>query len=179
MSVGKTSLIARFMYNSFDRQEHTIGIDFLSKTVSLDSRSVRLQLWDTAGQERYRALITSYIRESHAAVLVYDIADRGSFDSLDKWAEDVRDKCGDIVIMVVGNKSDLASRRVVTKEEGEAKAGRLRGLFSETSAKTGSAVQSTFTRLAAALPTSAAASHQFTLRGPGPAPPSKGWFSSC
>uniref|UniRef100_A0A671P7I8 RAB41, member RAS oncogene family n=1 Tax=Sinocyclocheilus anshuiensis TaxID=1608454 RepID=A0A671P7I8_9TELE len=76
-SVGKTSLITRFMYDSFDNTyQATIGIDFLSKTMYLEDRTIRLQLWDTAGQERFRSLIPSYIRDSAAAVVVYDIASR-------------------------------------------------------------------------------------------------------
>jgi Ras-related protein Rab-6A len=73
-SVGKTSLITRFMYDNFDAQyAATIGIDFLSKTMYLEDRTVRLQLWDTAGQERFRSLIPSYIRDSSVAVVVYDV----------------------------------------------------------------------------------------------------------
>merc|ERR1711881_417042 len=79
--VGKTSIITRFMYDTFDTAyQATIGIDFLSKTMFLeDKSSIRLQLWDTAGQERFRSLIPSYIRDSSAAVVVYDITNRVSF----------------------------------------------------------------------------------------------------
>ncbi|GBP49118.1 Ras-related protein Rab-6A [Eumeta japonica] len=80
-SVGKTSLITRFMYDSFDNTyQATIGIDFLSKTMYLEDRTVRLQLWDTAGQERFRSLIPSYIRDSTVAVVVYDITTGHTFD---------------------------------------------------------------------------------------------------
>jgi small GTP-binding protein len=76
-SVGKTSLITRFMYDNFDAQyAATIGIDFLSKTMYLEDRTVRLQLWDTAGQERFRSLIPSYIRDSSVAVVVYDVTSK-------------------------------------------------------------------------------------------------------
>ncbi|XP_062582623.1 ras-related protein Rab-6A-like [Saccostrea cucullata] len=76
-SVGKTSLITRFMYDSFDNTyQATIGIDFLSKTMYLEDRTIRLQLWDTAGQERFRSLIPSYIRDSSVAVVVYDITSK-------------------------------------------------------------------------------------------------------
>jgi Ras-related protein Rab-6A len=79
-SVGKTSLITRFMYDNFDAQyAATIGIDFLSKTMYLDDRTVRLQLWDTAGQERFRSLIPSYIRDSSVAVVVYDVTSIAPF----------------------------------------------------------------------------------------------------
>nr|CAD7448653.1 unnamed protein product [Timema bartmani] len=77
LDVGKTSLITRFMYDSFDNTyQATIGIDFLSKTMYLEDRTVRLQLWDTAGQERFRSLIPSYIRDSTVAVVVYDITSK-------------------------------------------------------------------------------------------------------
>ena len=85
-SVGKTSLITRFMYDSFDNTyQATIGIDFLSKTMYLEDRTVRLQLWDTAGQERFRSLIPSYIRDSTVAVVVYDITNANSFHQTSKW----------------------------------------------------------------------------------------------
>merc|ERR1719410_1167773 len=83
-SVGKTSIITRFMYDNFDRHyQATIGIDFLSKTMYLEDRTVRLQLWDTAGQERFRSLIPSYIRDSSVAVVVYDTTNKTSFQSTD------------------------------------------------------------------------------------------------
>jgi hypothetical protein len=71
---GKTSIIKAFVYSAFDANyQATIGIDFLSKTMSLEDRTVRLQIWDSAGQERFRSLIPSYIRDSSVAVVVYDI----------------------------------------------------------------------------------------------------------
>merc|ERR1711912_210543 len=120
-SVGKTSLITRFMYDSFDNTyQATIGIDFLSKTMYLEDRTVRLQLWDTAGQERFRSLIPSYIRDSTVAVVVYDITNRASFLNTTKWIEDVRNERGnDVIIVLVGNKTDLSERRQVSLEEGE------------------------------------------------------------
>eukprot|EP00056_Hartaetosiga_gracilis_P010452 m.154382 g.154382 ORF g.154382 m.154382 type:complete len:166 (+) comp13314_c0_seq6:121-618(+) len=112
-SVGKTSLITRFMYDSFDNTyQATIGIDFLSKTMYLEDRTVRLQLWDTAGQERFRSLIPSYIRDSSVAVVVYDITSRPSFQQTSKWIDDVRAERGqDVIIMLVGNKTDLSDNR--------------------------------------------------------------------
>uniref|UniRef100_A0A2K6TVU7 RAB6A, member RAS onco family n=1 Tax=Saimiri boliviensis boliviensis TaxID=39432 RepID=A0A2K6TVU7_SAIBB len=111
-SVGKTSLITRFMYDSFDNTyQATIGIDFLSKTMYLEDRTVRLQLWDTAGQERFRSLIPSYIRDSTVAVVVYDITNVNSFQQTTKWIDDVRTERGsDVIIMLVGNKTDLADK---------------------------------------------------------------------
>eukprot|EP01136_Pigoraptor_vietnamica_P000977 Opistho-1_new@2056 len=153
-SVGKTSLITRFMYDSFDNTyQATIGIDFLSKTMYLEDRTVRLQLWDTAGQERFRSLIPSYIRDSSVAVVVFDITNRNSFLQTTKWIDDVRTERGnDVIIMLVGNKTDLADKRQVSIEEGEKKAKEMNVMFIETSAKAGYNVKQLFRRVAAALP---------------------------
>ncbi|ORY78112.1 ras family-domain-containing protein [Protomyces lactucae-debilis] len=153
-SVGKTSLITRFMYDSFDTAyQATIGIDFLSKTLHLDDKVVRMQLWDTAGQERFRSLIPSYIRDSSVAVVVYDVTNRASFLNTQKWVEDVRAERGDDVILVlVGNKTDLQEKRQVTLEEGEKRAKEHNTLFIETSAKAGQNVKTLFRKIALALP---------------------------
>ena len=152
--VGKTSIITRFMYDSFDTAyQATIGIDFLSKTMYLDDRTVRLQLWDTAGQERFRSLIPSYIRDSSVAVIVYDITNRKSFANTAKWIEDVRAERGDdVVIMLVGNKTDMSDRRQVSVEEAEKKAEEEKIGCIETSAKGGYNVKALFRKLATRLP---------------------------
>jgi Ras-related protein Rab-6A len=154
-SVGKTSIITRFMYDNFDRHyQATIGIDFLSKTMYLEDRTVRLQLWDTAGQERFRSLIPSYIRDSSVAVVVYDVSNRASFLNTTKWVEDVRAERGnDVVICLVGNKTDLGNdKRQVSTEEGEERATKDGLMFMECSAKAGYNVKSLFRKLATALP---------------------------
>ncbi|KAK6631204.1 Ras- protein Rab6 [Polyplax serrata] len=153
-SVGKTSLITRFMYDSFDNTyQATIGIDFLSKTMYLEDRTVRLQLWDTAGQERFRSLIPSYIRDSTVAVVVYDITNANSFHQTSKWIDDVRTERGsDVIIMLVGNKTDLSDKRQVSSDDGAKKAKELNVMFIETSAKAGYNVKQLFRRVAAALP---------------------------
>ncbi|GMI51066.1 hypothetical protein ScalyP_jg3666 [Parmales sp. scaly parma] len=153
-SVGKTSIITRFMYDNFDKTyQATIGIDFLSKTMYLEDRTVRLQLWDTAGQERFRSLIPSYIRDSSVAVICYDITNRASYLNTSKWIEDVRGERGnDVVIMLVGNKTDLAEKRQVSIEEGEQKAKEENLLFIECSAKANYNVKNLFRKLATSLP---------------------------
>jgi len=159
-SVGKTSIITRFMYDNFDRHyQATIGIDFLSKTMYLEDRTVRLQLWDTAGQERFRSLIPSYIRDSSVAVVVYDVSNRASFLNAAKWVEDARAERGnDVVICLVGNKTDLGNdKRQVSTEEGEERAKKDNLLFMEVSAKAGYNVKSLFRKLATSLPGSDAA----------------------
>lgn len=153
-SVGKTSIITRFMYDKFDNTyQATIGIDFLSKTMYLEDRTVRLQLWDTAGQERFRSLIPSYIRDSSVAVIVFDVANRQSFLNTAKWVEEVRTERGsDVIIMLVGNKTDLVDKRQVSIEEGDAKAREFGVMFIETSAKAGFNIKALFRKIAAALP---------------------------
>lgn len=153
-SVGKTSLITRFMYDSFDNTyQATIGIDFLSKTMYLEDRTVRLQLWDTAGQERFRSLIPSYIRDSSVAVVVYDITNLKTFENTRKWVDDVRGERGnDVIIVLVGNKTDLNDKRQVTTAQGEEEAKKNNLMFIETSAKVGHNVKTLFKRIAQALP---------------------------
>ncbi|THD22248.1 RAS small monomeric GTPase Rab6 [Fasciola gigantica] len=134
-SVGKTSLITRFMYETFD-----------------SVYQIRLQLWDTAGQERFRSLIPSYIRDSSVAVVVYDICVVESFHQTARWIDDVRNERGsDVIIMLVGNKTDLSEKRKVTTEEGERLAKDLNVMFIETSAKTGYNVKVLFRRIATEL----------------------------
>lgn len=153
-SVGKTSVITRFMYDSYDSTyQATIGIDFLSKTMHLEDRTVRLQLWDTAGQERFRSLIPSYIRDSSVAVVVYDVTSRKSFENVNKWIDDVRTERGqNVIVVLVGNKTDLEEERQVTAVEAEARAQELDVMWIETSAKTGHNIKGLFRKIAQALP---------------------------
>lgn len=127
------------MYDKFDTAyQATIGIDFISKTMYLEDRTVRLQLWDTAGQERFRSLIPSYIRDSSVAVVVYDVTNRQSFLNTTRWIEEVRTERGsDVIIVLVGNKTDLVDKRQVSIEEGDGKAREFNVMFIETSAKAG------------------------------------------
>lgn len=154
-AVGKTSIITRFMYDTFyNTYKVTIGIDFVSKTMYLEDRIVRLQLWDTAGQERFRSLIPSYIRDSSVAVVCYDITNRASFLNSEQWIQDVRNESGSdmCLIMLVGNKTDMGERRQVSTEEGQKRAKELGVMFIDTSAKLGFNVKGLFKKLAMALP---------------------------
>ncbi|PVV02980.1 hypothetical protein BB560_002562 [Smittium megazygosporum] len=161
-SVGKTAIISRFMYDSFEETYlATIGIDFLSKSIYLEDRTIRLQLWDTAGQERFRSLIPSYIRDSSVAVIVYDITDRNTFASTLNWIEDARtERSNEVILVLVGNKTDLGDKRVVSTEEGEARARESGALFMETSAKAGHNVKELFRKIARTLPTNGSSSNQ-------------------
>ncbi|KAK1496570.1 Ras family protein, partial [Colletotrichum tamarilloi] len=123
------------------------------QTMYLEDRTVRLQLWDTAGQERFRSLIPSYIRDSSVAVVVYDISNAKSFQNTKKWIDDVRAERGnDVIIVLVGNKTDLNDKREVTTQQGEEEAKKNNLMFVETSAKLGHNVKTLFKRIAQALP---------------------------
>lgn len=119
----------------------------------LDDRTIRLQLWDTAGQERFRTLIPSYIRDSAVTIVVYDVTSRTSFEAVDRWVADVhRERGEDVLIALVGNKTDLVDQRQVAPGEGETKARSISAaIFMETSAKSGSNVKALFNELAGAL----------------------------
>ena len=142
------------MYDTFDTNyQATIGIDFLSKTMYLEDRTVRLQLWDTAGQERFRSLIPNYIRDSSVAIIVFDVTNKQTFVNVDKWIEDVRAERGsDALVIIVGNKVDKVEERSVTFEEGSKKARELDAEYIESSAKTGDNIKQLFTTVARALP---------------------------
>merc|ERR1712130_596295 len=152
-SVGKTSLITRFMYDSFDNTyQATIGIDFLSKTMHLDDQTVRLQLWDTAGQERFRSLIPSYVRDSNVAIIVYDVTEEKSFSQIDKWIKDVKtQRSEDVIIFLVANKTDLSDRRIIPCDDGKKKAEEHNIHYVESSAKTGYNVKKLFQQVARCL----------------------------
>ena len=151
--VGKTSLLSRFMSDTFDdNYKATIGIDFLSKSMTLPDRTVRLQLWDTAGQERFRSLIPNYIRDSSVAIIVFDVTNKQSFESLEHWVKDVRTERGELArIVIVGNKSDKHEDRMVTYEEAQEAAKAFNAGFLETSAKTGDNVDGLFDVIAQIL----------------------------
>jgi Ras-related protein Rab-6A len=159
-SVGKTSIITRYLYGAFDTHyQATVGIDFVSKVVAVGpDRSVKLQLWDTAGQERFQSLIPSYLRDTAACVVAYDVTSRKSFDSVKKWVEVVRKERGEesgVVMFLVANKKDLTDMRDVSSEEGEQLATKFSMTFSELSAKTGSGVPELFLSIAQKMPSEA------------------------
>ena len=118
--VGKTSLIRRFCKGDFEGgYKQTLGVDFLQRTEYVKSlrTDVIYQLWDTSGQEEYRSLTRRYFRRSHAALLVFSLTDRQSFDDLHTWRAVVLEECGHIPMFVVQNKSDLEAERAITGEE--------------------------------------------------------------
>lgn len=123
----------------------TIGVEFGARMVNIDGKQIKLQIWDTAGQESFRSITRSYYRGAAGALLVYDITRRETFNHLTSWLEDARQhSSSNMVIMLIGNKSDLESRRDVKREEGEAFAREHGLIFMETSAKTACNVEEAF-----------------------------------
>ncbi|XP_061304565.1 ras-related protein Rab-10-like isoform X3 [Pezoporus flaviventris] len=125
--VGKTSIVRRYTEPSSppagaptSSYLATIGIDFKVKAVTFNDTRVKLQIWDTAGQERFHTLSTSYFRGAQGFVLVYDITNLDSFHSITSWMRDIHEKAGDEVdVILLGNKCDKESERVVPKQKGE------------------------------------------------------------
>jgi small GTP-binding protein len=144
--VGKTNLLSRFALNEFNPDsKSTIGVEFATKTLRIEEHTVKAQIWDTAGQERYRAITAAYYRGALGAILVYNVTCAATFRSIERWVDDLRANVEDIVIILVGNKMDLADQREVATEEGIALSERKKLLFMETSAKDCSNVQEMFT----------------------------------
>ena len=99
----------------------TIGVEFGARMIAIDNRQIKLQIWDTAGQESFRSITRSYYRGAAGALLVYDITRRDTFNHLTRWLEEARQNSNqNMVIMLIGNKSDLEHRRAVSTKEGEA-----------------------------------------------------------
>jgi small GTP-binding protein len=155
-SVGKSSLVLRFVKGQFHEfQESTIGAAFLTQTVQIDDTTVKFEIWDTAGQERYHSLAPMYYRGAQAAIVVYDITNKETFQKAQTWIKELqRQASPNIVIALAGNKLDLASKRAVSYEEAKAYADESSLLFMETSAKTAANVMDIFTSIAKKLPKS-------------------------
>lgn len=149
---GKTSVLGRFTDDVFTESfVATIGVDFKIKTLKLeDGKVMKLQVWDTSGQERFRSITQSYYRGAHAAVLVYDLSSRETFNTLPDWIECVKKHCSEkVLIMLLGNKLDLASKRTMSKNDVEEFAREKDiPLFFEVSAKTGRNIDEAFLTLA-------------------------------
>ncbi|XP_040991146.1 ras-related protein RABA4c [Juglans microcarpa x Juglans regia] len=145
-AVGKSQLLARFTRNEFSLESKaTIGVEFQTKTLLIDHKTVKAQIWDTAGQERYRAVTSAYYRGAVGAMLVYDITKRQSFDHVTRWLEELRGHADkNIVIMLIGNKTDLGSLRAVPTEDAKEFAQRESLFFMETSALEATNVESAF-----------------------------------
>lgn len=148
--VGKTCLLLRYANDSFSPTFiTTIGIDFKIKNIDIDGKRVKLQIWDTAGQERFRTITTSYFRGAQGIVLVYDVTDRRSFESIRNWISQIQQHA-DVHVnkILVGNKCDMLDEKVVSSEEGQKLAKEFEMEFWEASAKNDVNVEQSFLSIA-------------------------------
>lgn len=157
MGAGKSSLVLRFVKGQFyDYQESTIGAAFLTKT--MPDQGVKFEIWDTAGQERYHSLAPMYYRGAAAAIIVYDITQSESFTKAKNWVKELqRQGSPNMVMVLAGNKADLADNRQVTAEEAQSYADENGLVLWETSAKSNTNVHEMFVDIAGRLPKAAAA----------------------
>lgn len=165
-AVGKSSIVHRFVKNTFDdMRESTIGAAFLTQTIQLPevNTTVKFEIWDTAGQERYKSLAPMYYRNANAALCVYDITSKSSFEKAQNWIKELKNQAPDgIVVALVGNKADLAPEREVDEDQIETYLRQLATeaqtdgskpvIHKECSAKLGEGVLEIFNDIAKALP---------------------------
>ena len=148
--VGKTSLIKRYTWNTFDENmKLTVGVDFAAKNVQQGDWAATLQIWDLGGQIRFRDLAISYFRGARLAIAVFDISSRYTMDRLNDWITSLYQSVPDCPLIIVGNKCDLrdtlgASRPLVTLQEGIEYAAQYNAPFIEASAKDGRGVEDVF-----------------------------------
>jgi len=172
--MGKSNMLLRFADDVYsDDLNSTIGVDFKICTQTVDGKTVKMQIWDTAGQERFRTIAASYYRGAHGIVVAYDVTDRKSFENVRMWMQEIEKYVrGDVSRLLVGNKSDLSSKRCITHDEGKHLADELGVQFLETSAKDNSNIVETFNSLCrdmvahvGSLGRPASAGEQHRLRG--------------
>jgi len=147
--VGKTNILSRYINNEFSlATQSTVGVEFGSKIIKKNGKVIKLQIWDTAGQERYKSITSAYYKGSKGAFVVYDISRKTTYDNIDKWIGELKTNGSeDVLIMLVGNKSDLEEKREVITEEVEKKAQEQKLAFCETSALNGKNVEYAFENL--------------------------------
>ena len=150
--VGKTSIISRYTNNTFDPQVLTSSsAQFLTKTIELNKdTSIKFDIWDTAGQEKLKSLAKIFYKDAKVIILVYDITNKNSFESLKNfWYKEIMDNTiSDVILAIVGNKSDLYENEQVTDDEGKAYAKEKNAIFKSTSALSNRGIDSLFTDIA-------------------------------
>ncbi|XP_054779031.1 ras-related protein RABA2a [Prosopis cineraria] len=151
--VGKSNLLSRFTRNEFCLEsKSTIGVEFATRTLEVEGRTIKAQIWDTAGQERYRAITSAYYRGALGALLVYDVTKPTTFENVSRWLKELRDHAdANIVIMLIGNKTDLKHLRAVATEDAQSYAEKEGLSFIETSALEATNVEKAFQTILAEI----------------------------
>lgn len=151
--VGKSCLLLRFADDTYTESYiSTIGVDFKIRTIELDGKTIKLQIWDTAGQERFRTITSSYYRGAHGIIVVYDVTDQESYANVKQWLQEIdRYASENVNKLLVGNKSDLTTKKVVDNTTAKEFADSLGVPFLETSAKNATNVEQAFMTMAAEI----------------------------
>lgn len=151
--VGKSCLLLRFADDNFtDSYISTIGVDFRFRTITIDDKTVKLQIWDTAGQERFRTITSAYYRGADGIIMIYDVTSSESFDHVEEWLSEVDRYANENTSkLLVGNKADLVEEKQVSEEMAQSFADKLGISFLETSAKTATNVDAAFLTMAQEL----------------------------
>jgi len=144
--VGKSNLIKRFTTNEFnEHSKATVGVEFLSRSYKINDKIFKIEMWDTAGQERYKSITAAYYKGAKGALIVYDTTSARSFENVDKWLGEIKEKAGkDIKLIILGNKIDLKDKKVVSTEQALTRAKELDIPLMETSAKDATNVKEAF-----------------------------------
>ncbi len=146
--VGKSSVLSQYVDQTFINSHiSTIGVDFKITNVNIGDKIAKLQIWDTAGQERFRTITTNYYRGAHGIILVYDVTNRESFDNIVNWVDNIERYSENPRLILIGNKTDLPNKRVVSYEEALDYSNSLGLSFLETSAKNNLNIEDIFTKL--------------------------------
>lgn len=146
-AVGKTSIVRQYITHTFQKDYlSTLGVQVSTKEIRYpDLAVIKLIIWDVAGQQIFGSVRPMYYKDASVAVLVYDITDRATFESIPKWVKEIHENEPNASIVLVGNKIDLDYARKVSKGEGEKLAKELNlGGFVETSARTGEGINKLF-----------------------------------
>ncbi|WAR19583.1 RAB1A-like protein [Mya arenaria] len=151
--VGKSCLLLRFADDTYTESYiSTIGVDFKIRTIELDGKTIKLQIWDTAGQERFRTITSSYYRGAHGIIVVYDVTDQESFNNVKQWLHEIERYASENVNkLLVGNKCDLTTKKVVDYTTAKEFADSIGIPFLETSAKNATNVEQAFMTMAAEI----------------------------
>jgi len=151
-AVGKTCLLISYTTNKFPSEYVPTVFDNFSDTIEVDGSCYDVSLWDTAGQERFRTITSSYYRGAHGIIVVYDVTDQESFNNVKQWLNEIDRYANENVNkLLVGNKSDLTSKRVVEYATAKAFADEIGIPFLETSAKNSTNVEQAFMTMAAEI----------------------------
>ena len=169
VGTGKSALLKQYLEKRFGGTGgHTVGVDFGTRIVDCGGKRIKLQIWDTAGQERFRSVTQSYCKGAMGALVIYDVTNRESYESVPRWIEFVRALAvPDLVVMIVGNKVDLvepdggdsstdtaavlASARQVSFLDSSVLAQEQRAMLLEASARTGASVDEIFAMVTKAV----------------------------